>query len=165
MEIEKSSVFDFSGTKKCLLNPFQASVAFHRETSQMNGSYMKRNTGTKWVNPFCGQYSHVFRKSFLVSGVFFCLWLDGIIYKLPQNGIPRNLLNVLEDFSKGKKPCVVQRTSLYMEKYQCWSTSKFHPWSFVVFHRRPHYQCKTFSRWYFFVFCCSWHSNICKWSQ
>ena len=134
MDIEKSSVFDFSGTKKYPLNPFQASVPFRRETSQMNGSYMKRNTGTKWVKPFCGQYSHVFRKLFLVF--FFCLWLHGIIYKLPQNGIPRNLLNVLDDFSKGRKPCVVQRTSLYMEKYQCWSTSKFHSWSFTVFHLR-----------------------------
>ena len=45
-----------------------------------------------------------------------------------------------------------------MGKYQCWSTSRFHPWSFVVFdlhqwsYRRSHYQCKAVCRWYFFVF-------------
>ena len=40
----------------CLINPFERSVAFHIEIShlictenQMNGFYMKCNTGLKWV--------------------------------------------------------------------------------------------------------------------
>ena len=62
------------------------------------------------------------------------VWHDGIIYKLTQNGTLGNLQNLLEDFFKGKKTtCSPQRTSLYMEKYQCWSTSRFHPWPFAVF--------------------------------
>ena len=37
-------------------------------------------------------------------------------------------------FFKGMKTTrSPQRTSLYMEKYQCWSASRFHSWSFVVF--------------------------------
>ena len=31
------------------------------------------------------------------------VWHDGIIYKLTQNGISRNLLNLLEDFLKERK--------------------------------------------------------------
>ena len=59
---------------------------------------------------------------------------DGVLFKLTQNGISGNLLNLLEDFFKGKETTrSPQRASLYMEKYQCWSTSRFHPWSFVVF--------------------------------
>ena len=37
-------------------------------------------------------------------------------------------------FFKGKKTLrSPQMTSLYMGKYQCWRTSRFHPWAFVVF--------------------------------
>ena len=37
-------------------------------------------------------------------------------------------------FCKGKKTMrSPQQTSLYIEKYQCWSSSRFHHWSFVVF--------------------------------
>ena len=107
-----------------------------------------------------------------ISKAFDKVWHDGIIYKLTQNGISRNLLNLLEYFFKGKKTTRgPQRTSFHIEKYQCWSTSRLHPWSLVVFDlhkgssRRPHYQCKAVCRWYLFVFCCTWHSNICKWSQ
>ena len=35
------------------------------------------------------------------------VWHDGIIYKLTQNGISGNLLNLPEDFLKEKKQCVV----------------------------------------------------------
>ena len=35
------------------------------------------------------------------------VWHDGIIYKLTQNGISRNLLNLLEDFLKKIKQLVV----------------------------------------------------------
>ena len=31
------------------------------------------------------------------------MWHDGIIYKLTQNGISKNLLNLLEDFLKERK--------------------------------------------------------------
>ena len=67
-----------------------------------------------------------------ISKAFDKVWHGGIIYKLTQNGISRKLLNLLEDLFKGKKTTRgPQRTSLYMEKYKCWSTSRFHPWSFV----------------------------------
>ena len=35
------------------------------------------------------------------------MWHDGIIYKLPQNGISANLLNLLDDFLKERKQRVV----------------------------------------------------------
>ena len=55
-----------------------------------------------------------------ISKAFDKVWHDGIIYKLTQNGISGNLLNLLEDFFKGKKTArSPQRASLYMEKYQC----------------------------------------------
>ena len=82
----------------------------------------------------------------------------GSSLKLTQNRISVNSLNLLQDFFKIKKTArSPQRTSLYIGKYQCWSTSRFHPWSFVVFylhkwsHRRPHYQFKTICRWYSFL--------------
>ena len=70
---------------------------------------------------------------------------DGITYKLTQNGISGNLLNLLELFKGKKTTRSPQRTILCMEKCKCWSTSKFHPWSFLVLdlhycpYRRPHY--------------------------
>ena len=49
------------------------------------------------------------------------VWHDGIIYKFTK-------------LFKGKKTMrSPQRTSLYMKKYHCWSASRFHPLSFVVF--------------------------------
>ena len=44
---------------------------------------------------------------FGISKAFDKLWHDGIIYKLTQNGISENLLNLLEDFLKGRKQRVV----------------------------------------------------------
>ena len=38
-----------------------------------------------------------------ISKAFDKVWHDGIIYKLTQNGISGNLLNLLEEFCKGKK--------------------------------------------------------------
>ena len=62
------------------------------------------------------------------------MWHDGVIYKLTQNGISGNLLNLLQDFLKERKQArSPQRASLYMGKYQGWSTSGFQPWSLVVF--------------------------------
>ena len=42
-----------------------------------------------------------------ISKTFEKAWHDGIIYKLTQNGISENLLNLLEDFLKGRKQRVV----------------------------------------------------------
>ena len=42
-----------------------------------------------------------------ISKAFDKLWHDGIIYKLTQNGISENLLNLLEDFLKERKQRVV----------------------------------------------------------
>ena len=42
-----------------------------------------------------------------ISKAFDKVWHDGIIYKLTQNGISRNLLNLLEDFLKERKQRVV----------------------------------------------------------
>ena len=42
-----------------------------------------------------------------VSKAFDKMWHDGIIYKLTQNEISGNLLNLLEDFLKERKQCVV----------------------------------------------------------
>ena len=42
-----------------------------------------------------------------ISKAFNKVWHDGIIYKLTQNGISGNLLNVLEDFLKERKQRVV----------------------------------------------------------
>ena len=42
-----------------------------------------------------------------ISKVFDEVWHDGIIYKLTQNEISGNLLNLLEDFLKIKKQRVV----------------------------------------------------------
>ena len=44
---------------------------------------------------------------FGISKAFDKLWHDGIIYKLTQNGISENLLNLLEDFLKERKQRVV----------------------------------------------------------
>ena len=65
-----------------------------------------------------------------ISKAFDKVWHDGIIYKLTQNGISGNIGGFLKGKKTRRSP---QRTSLYMEKYLCWSTSGFHPWSFVVF--------------------------------
>ena len=45
--------------------------------------------------------------SLIYQKVFDKVWHDGIIYKLTQNGISGNLLNLLEDFLKERKQCVV----------------------------------------------------------
>ena len=42
-----------------------------------------------------------------ISKVFDKVWHDGIIYKLTQNGISGNLLNLLKDFLKERKQRVV----------------------------------------------------------
>ena len=42
-----------------------------------------------------------------ISKAFDKVWHDGINYKLTQNGILGNLLNLLEDFLKERKQCVV----------------------------------------------------------
>ena len=42
-----------------------------------------------------------------ISKAFDKVWHDGIIYKLTQNGISGNLLNLLEDFLKEGKQRVV----------------------------------------------------------
>ena len=42
-----------------------------------------------------------------ISKAFDKVWHDGIIYKLTQNGISRNLLKLLEDFLKERKQRVV----------------------------------------------------------
>ena len=42
-----------------------------------------------------------------ISKAFDKVWHDGIIYKLTQNGISGNLLNLLEDFSNERKQRVV----------------------------------------------------------
>ena len=48
------------------------------------------------------------RSAFLdISKAFHKVWHDGIIYKLTQNGISGNLLNLLEDFLKERKQHVV----------------------------------------------------------
>ena len=48
------------------------------------------------------------RSAFLdISKAFHKVWHDGIIYKLTQNGISGNLLNLLEDFLKERKQRVV----------------------------------------------------------
>ena len=65
-----------------------------------------------------------------ISKAFDKVWHDGIIYKLTQNGISRNLLNLLEDFLKERKQREVlngQVSSINSFKYQCWSTSRCHP--------------------------------------
>ena len=57
-----------------------------------------------------------------ISKAFDKVWHDGIIYKLTQNGISGNLLNLLEDFLKERKQYPVLNG-------QVSSTSRFHPWS------------------------------------
>ena len=44
--------------------------------------------------------------SFDISKEFDKVWHDGIIYKLTQNGILRNLLNLLDNFLRGKNNVV-----------------------------------------------------------
>ena len=49
-----------------------------------------------------------------ISKAFDKVWHDGIIYKLTQNGISWNLLNLLQDFLKERKQSVVLNdNSLY----------------------------------------------------
>ena len=66
-----------------------------------------------------------------ISKTFEKAWHDGIIYKLTQNGISENLLNLLEDFLKERKQRVVLNGQV--STWKCWSSSRFHPCSFVVF--------------------------------
>ena len=48
------------------------------------------------------------RSNFLeISKAFAKVWHDGVIYKLTQDGILRNLLNLLQNFLKERKQCVV----------------------------------------------------------
>ena len=69
-----------------------------------------------------------------ISKAFDKVWHDGIIYKLTQNGLLGNLLNLPEGFLKERKQRVVLNGQVSTWKNcQCWSTSRFHPWSFVVF--------------------------------
>ena len=66
-----------------------------------------------------------------ISKAFDKVWHDGIIFKLTRNGISGNLLNLLRDFFNARKQ--LEWAILYMEKCQCWSTSRFHTRSFIVF--------------------------------
>ena len=51
---------------------------------------------------------HEVRSVFLdISKEFYKVWHDGIIYKLTQNGILGNLLNLLQDFLNERKKRVV----------------------------------------------------------
>ena len=69
------------------------------------------------------------RTAFLdISKAFDKVCHHGIIYKLTQNTISRNLLNLLVDFLKeGKQRVVIKGKSLHRK------ISRFHPWSFVIF--------------------------------
>ena len=44
---------------------------------------------------------------FDISNTFDKVWHEGLVFKLKQNGISGNLLNVLEDFLRNKKQRVV----------------------------------------------------------
>ena len=52
-----------------------------------------------------------------ISKAFDKVWHDGIIYKLTQNGISGNLLNLLEDFLKERKQRVVLNGQVSTWKY------------------------------------------------
>ena len=53
---------------------------------------------------------------FGISKAFDKLWHDGIIYKLTQNGISENLLNLLDDFLKERKQRVVLNAEVSLWK-------------------------------------------------
>ena len=42
-----------------------------------------------------------------ISKAFHKVWHEGLVFKLKQNGIPRNLLNIFEDFLRNRKQRVV----------------------------------------------------------
>ena len=66
--------------------------------------------------------------------VFDKVWHDGIFFKLTENDISGNLLNLLRYFlNETKKRSNSERAIFYMEKCQCWSTSRLHTQSFIVF--------------------------------
>ena len=65
-----------------------------------------------------------------ISKTFDKVWHDGIIFKLTQNGISGNLLNLLRDFLNDRKQRVVLNGQF---SGNCWSTSRFHTGSFIVF--------------------------------
>ena len=68
-----------------------------------------------------------------ISKAFDKVWHDGIIYKLTQNLNIREFTKPFGRFFKGKKTtCSPQRTSLYMEIYQCWSTI-LGPFLFLIY--------------------------------
>ena len=69
-----------------------------------------------------------------ITKAFDKVWHDDIIFKLTRNGSSGNLLNLLRDFSNERKQRVVlNRNFLHGKKCQCWSTSRFHTRSFIVF--------------------------------
>ena len=51
-----------------------------------------------------------------MSKAFDEVWHGGIIYKLTQNGISENLLNLLEDFVKERNQCVVLNRQVSTQK-------------------------------------------------
>ena len=51
-----------------------------------------------------------------ISKAFDKVWRDGIIYKLIQNGISGNLLNLLEDFLKERKQRVILNGQVFTWK-------------------------------------------------
>ena len=74
-------------------------------------------------------------------------------------------------FKWEKTMCSSQWSSFHMDKYQCWSTSRFHSWSIPVFNLykwslwRTFYECLVICRRYIFIFHYSWQPDFCKCSQ
>ena len=69
-----------------------------------------------------------------ISKAFDKVWHDGTIYKLTQNGISGNLLNLLNDFVKESKQSVVLNGQVSTWKnINAGVHQGSHPWSFVVF--------------------------------
>ena len=58
-----------------------------------------------------------------ISKAFDKVWHDGLIFKLRQNGINRDIINILQDFLHNRKERIVLNG-------QC--SSRINPWTFVI---------------------------------
>ena len=100
--------------------------------------------GGSWINHLLAITHDIYKSfddGFEVGGVFLDIskafdkvWHEGLIFKLKQNGISGNLLNLLCDFLLNRKQRV-----LLNDRVSDWSDVRagvppgFHTWSIVVF--------------------------------
>ena len=94
-----------------------------------------------------------------ITKAFEIVWHDGLIFKLPQNGICGEMINFLEDFRRFR--------GLLESNGECSSQTNISAGKPQDLHQQlikwDLNQTQIFCWWKVSVFCCSWHCYLSKW--